>query len=199
MDNDIFNSFSNITNSIQIPPDIKSKSLSETDRLINDPFDKESMMEALEYSIKIKPLSYVDEQRFYTCVDASYKVYEQLRALKKPHSKLFSWCLANIAMFNWFFKSLTGYVLTGREVERAVDYALRAPYAFMITNCLKGIMQAISVGIIGYGLSYTTKLDSLQYQAIGFYIISIIINLIKVSLKIRSGEVSELRELKPTS
>lgn len=196
---DLFDSFNEITKNIQIPPDIKTKSLEETDRILNTNFNRESMLQSLQYSIKIKPLSYVDEQRFYTCVDASYKVYEQLRALKKPPSKIFAWCLANIAMFNWFFKSLTGYVLTGREVERVVDYALRAPYSFMITNCLKGILQAITVIISGYGLSYLTNIDYVKYQTIGFYIISIIINLIKVSLKIRKGDVSELRELKPTS
>lgn len=196
---DIVDSFNTISNTIQIPPDIKNRALINSNSLINEPYDKETMLDALQYSIKIKPLSYVDEQRFYTCVDAAYKVYEQLRALKKPKSKIFSWCLANIAMFNWFFKSLSGQVLTGREVERVVDYALRAPYSFMITNCLKGILQAITIEVSGYALSYSTGIDILQYQAIGFYIISIIINLIKVSLKIRSGEISELRELKPTA
>ena len=199
---DLENSFEILSNQVNIPYDIKENANLNANRIMEQPFEKESMIDNLkdlQYSIKIKPLSYVDERRYYTCVDAAYKIYEQLRAQKKPASKLMAWSIANIAMFNWFFASLSGKVLTGREVERAVDFALRSPLYFIIKNCLSGVIQALAIGISGYGLNYVTGMDMFQYQAIGFYIISVIINLIKVSLKIYKGEVTELQALKPTT
>lgn len=199
---DLLDSFANMSDTISIPSDIKSTAFLDSNKIMDMPFEKESMINNLndmQYSIKIKPLSYVDERKFYTCIDASYKIYEQLRAQKKPISKTFAWCVANIAMFNWFLKSLLGEVLTGREVERAVDFALRSPLYFMIKNCFGGVLQAISIGLSGYGLSKVSGIDQAQYQIIGFYIIAVIINLIKTSIKIYKRETIELQAIKPTA
>lgn len=195
----LLNSFDKTIKKIQIPYDIEAKSIEDTNTMINNHLlEKEGLESNLQFSIKIKPMSYADERKYYTCVDSAYKIYTNMLDQKNPPSKTFAWCVANIAMFNWFFKSLTGYILTGREVERAVDYAIRAPYQFIITNCLSGLIQGLAVGLGGYGLTQATGMPMFQYQTIGFYIISVIINLIKASIKIRKNNLIELQSIRPT-
>ena len=207
MSDNIINSFNDLTSKVEIPIDIKSKSIVDTDKIMNSPFTKENMLETIEnvsYSLKVQPLSYVDERRFYTCVDSCYKIYEQMITQKDiKYSRSFAWIVANVAMFSFFFKIVKGDVLSGREVERLVDLAIRSPTYFMIKYTLYGLVQFVISSLPGI-LYMTDKIPSntityhLAIATLSFYIISVIINLIKVSFKIRKAEVTELDAIKPT-
>ena len=207
MSDNIINSFNSLSNQVEIPIDIKNKSIVDADKIVNSPFTKENMLETIEsvsYSLKVKPLSYVDERKFYTCVDSCYKIYEQMTTQKDyKYSKSFAWIVSNVAMFSFFFKIVKGDVLTGREVERLVDLAIRSPSYFMIKHILYGLVQFV-ISSLPSILYMTDKIPTnaityhLSIATLSFYIISVIINLIKVSFKIRKAKVTELDAIKPT-
>lgn len=187
-----------ISNQVNIPFDIKQQSNEFSDNILNSPYTKDSMIENLidfQYSIKVKPLSYVDEKKYYSCTDTAYKVYEQLISKDNVEfgaSKTKAWIMANILMFAWYFEDLIGKVNTGRDVEKIVDLALRSPTYFMLKYILLGLIQSI-ITIV------PALINPFFYLTVGHYIIQIIINLIKVAFKInKSGTVKELSAIKPT-
>ena len=186
-----------ISNQINTPFDIKKQSNEFSDNILNSPYTKDSMIQNLhnlQYSIKVKPLSYVDETKYYTCTDTAYKVYEQLISkdnIEYNVSKTKAWIMSNILMYAWFFEDLIGKVNTGREVEKVVDLALRSPNYFMIKYILLGLIQTVITVVPGL-------LNPYFYLILGHYIIQIIINLIKVSFKINKSESTALDSIKPT-
>ena len=186
-----------ISNQINTPFDIKKQSNEFSDNILNSPYTKDSMIQNLhdlQYSIKVKPLSYVDETKYYTCTDTAYKVYEQLISkdnIEYNVSKTKAWIMSNILMYAWFFEDLIGKVNTGREVEKVVDLALRSPNYFMIKYILLGLIQTVITVVPGL-------LNPYFYLILGHYIIQIIINLIKVSFKINKSESIALDSIKPT-
>ena len=144
----------------------------------------------LQFSLEVKPLSYVDERKFYTCADAAYKIYEQLSKNKVLKSS--AWCMANAAMFSWYLKSLFGFTFTSREVERAVDLALRSPTYFMVKSCLIGALQAaVIVGGSVLGFS-SLGLSEPQRHIITFYLLSMIIQFVKLWFRVRKGSSMEV-------
>ena len=186
-----------ISNQINTPFNIKQQSNEFSDNILNSPYTKDSMIQNLhdfQYSIKVKPLTYVDETKYYTCTDMAYKVYEQLVSKDNKEyntSKTKAWIMANILMFAWFFEDLIGVVNTGRQVEKIVDLALRSPNYFMIKYILLGVIQTVITIVPGL-------LNPYLYLITGHYVIQIIINLIKVSFKINRGEFTSLDAIKPT-
>ena len=186
-----------ISNQINTPFNIKQQSNEFSDNILNSPYTKDSMIQNLhdfQYSIKVKPLTYVDETKYYTCTDTAYKVYEQLVSKDNKEyntSKTKAWIMANILMFAWFFEDLIGVVNTGRQVEKIVDLALRSPNYFMIKYILLGVIQTVITIVPGL-------LNPYLYLITGHYVIQIIINLIKVSFKINRGEFTSLDAIKPT-
>lgn len=196
----LYETFSGITDRLAIPADVKIHTSHIVEKSVNGNYSKadlENQLGDLQYSLEVKPLSYVDERKFYTCADGAYKIYEQLSQDKNLKSS--AWCLANIAMYSWYFKSLFGLTLTGRDVERAVDEALRAPTYFMIKNCLIGTLQAAMVMVPAYVGFSAMGMEEPQRHFISFYVISMIIDFIKVYMRIRSNEVTGLTPIKSSA
>lgn len=193
-----------VTRKLNIPPEIRTKSFEDTSKImieqIHDRDTLGSTLKDFSYSLQVEPFSYVDETKYYTYIDAAYKIYEQMMDQDEYKvSSTYAWCIANIAMYNWFFKHLIGMTLTGREVQREVDFALRSPTMFMLKNCLMGTIQAallIGGSFLGFG---AVGLAQPQLYTLAFYIISSIINMIKVSFKIRKGTSDTYDALKPTA
>ena len=199
--------FDNIISRIKIPENIKKATEFNAEKILAQPFTKDSMYDsinAIQMSIKVDPLIYVDETKFYTCIDAAYKVYEQLVMSKEPKfSKTYAWLLANIALFTWFFKhNILGKPFTGREVEKIVDLALRAPNYFMLKYSLLAIIQAFFlIAPIGFSIFHYSEnlMVTLPGQIIvSFYLLSSIINMIKLVFKIRKGQADNLDPIKPS-
>lgn len=203
--NSIIDSFDVISNRIHVPPDIRNKSLSSVTNSINNNYSKQTLLDQindLSYSLKVEPLTYVDEKKYYTCVDGAYKIYEQMTAIldkkKKPiYSKTFAWCVANIAMYNWLFRNLIGKPFSGREVEREVDAAIRSPIIYCIKNCLLGTVKLLSAIFISYQITSYTNSDKLQFGSMLFFIISLIINYIKVCIRIYKDGAIGLSPITP--
>ena len=195
---DFYDTFDRVSNRLDIPSNIRRETRGIVERSVESgDYTREALKDQiheLQYSLEVKPLSYVDEQKFYTCADGAFKIYEQLSLDKKLRSS--AWCMANIAMFSWYFKSLLGYTLTGRDVERAVDEALRSPTYFMIKNCLLGTLQAALMIVPAYvGFSYL-GLEEPQRHFISFYIISLLIDFIKVYRRIKKNEIHAIEPIK---
>lgn len=195
--------FDEITNKINIPTDIQYKAFTDTSKLLQLDQTKDTLGSTLKefsYSLKVEPFSYVDETKYYTYIDAAYKIYEQMTTQKEYKvSNTYAWCLANVAMYNWFFRHLMGITLTGREVQREVDFALRSPSVFMMKNCLMGTIQATALiggAFLGFGV---IGLSQPQLYTLAYYIISSIINLIKVSFRIYKGSGTAYDPIKPSA
>ena len=187
-----------IVDKINIPPNIMRETLYRVENLVGEEeYTKDSLMNSLSYSIKIKPLTYVDERKFYTYVDGAYFIYEQMISQvddnkKKLYSKTFAWCIANIAMFNWLLNDIIGNTLSSREVERAVDAAIREPSIYIIKTALYGTIKLALVFVA----SHYALQDYASYSYV-YFIVSIIINLIKVSFRIYKRDPEGLVPVKP--
>lgn len=186
-----------VVDKINIPPNIKRETLLQTDNLLNGEYSKENMINNLSYSLKIKPLTYVDERKFYTYIDGAYFIYEQMIAQvddnkKKLYSKSYAWCVANIAMYNWLLNDMFGNTLSARDVERAVDAAIREPSLFIMKTVLYGTIKLLLVFVAShYALQ---QYESYSYV---FFLASMLINLIKVSIRIYKRDPEALIPVKP--
>ena len=200
------NNIESIINKLNIPTDVKMKASVDADMIINGSngfFSRESLCNSLEnyaYSLKIEPLSYADEKKYYTYIDAAYKIYEQLTTSKEnKQSPQFAWCIANSAIYNWYCRNLLGSTLSGIEVMAEVDYAIRSPMQYLIMNCLSGLIKIVTIAITSYFTSKTFGMPSISLHLLSFYIISSIINFVKLSIRIRKGSVNELEPIRPTA
>ena len=200
------NNIESIVNKLNIPTDVKIKASMDTDMIINGAngfFSRESLGNSLEnyaYSLKIEPLSYVDEKKYYTYIDAAYKIYEQLTTSKEnKQSSQFAWCVANSAIYNWYCRSLLGSTLSGIEVMAEVDYAIRAPMQYLLMNCLSGLIKIVTAAITSYFTTNALGIPSVALHLLSFYIISSIINFVKLSIRIRKGSINELEPVRPTA
>jgi len=200
------NRFDNIVSKITMPHQINlHQSYSDTLDIINSPNRNiESLRDNLHQisrSLKITPITYVDEAKFYSYVDAAYKIYQQLLHTNSRFSKRNAWLIAHIAMFNWYYRALIGNSLSGREVEKEVDFAIRSPIYFSIVNCFMGLLKAITTAtVIYYGTKILPNDDVTENGRLilfGYYIISMIINFIKVSIKIYKASDNGLDQVKP--
>ena len=211
MDNEdyaaIVDRFDSIVDNITMPSSINThKSYLDSLNISNNSSNRtpSAMMDSIHNiarSLKITPLTYVDESKFYSYVDAAYKIYQQLLNNNDKFSKRNAWLIANIAMFNWYYKMLLGTSLTGREVEREVDQALRSPIYYSIVTCLMGVIKSVvTMAVIYYGTTMLPNNDMTEKGRLiffGYYIISMIINLIKISIRIYRGADESLDVVKP--
>jgi hypothetical protein len=198
--------FDSIVSNINIPHQINMRqSYLDTLDIINAPNRKiSSLRDNLHHiarSLKITPLTYVDEAKFYSYVDAAYKIYQQLLHNNSRFSSRNAWLIAHIAMFNWYYRALLGTSLSGREVEREVDFAIRSPIYFSIVNCLMGLVKVvITATTIYFGTKVLPDDDTTDKGRLilfGYYIISMIVNFIKVSIKIYKASDNGLDPVKP--
>jgi hypothetical protein len=153
-------------------------------------------LDSIVGSIKIQHYIRVDENKFYITIDAAYKIYQELTKNKIKHA----WLIANMTMLKWFLKNITGKTVSGLEIQRETDAALRSPTLYLIKHILLSIFTlGATIGTMGY---YTFKsynadysenptLKGLSYaniSALGYLVISIIINTISLYRKTRKKE-----------
>lgn len=196
--------FDNMISNITIPSDIKNSSIPITNYILsNNRHNREDFMESLESisrSIKIEPLSFVDERKYYSYIDGAYYMYNQLIEQSKM-SNLKAWIISNLALLNWYFKSIVGQSMTGLEVEKQVDSAIRSPIMFSIANCLmSSIKISAAYKIIDFATSNPNTFSSTTRIAIfGYLIISISINMIKLLFKLSKKEDTFVSSVKKTT
>ena len=198
---EVLQQYNNFSANLDVPLDLKSKAVVDSDKIANSPFTRESMLNNLNnvaYSIKVEPLTFVDERKYYSIIDACYKIYEQLLAQEDvKYSKTFAWIVANVGLLGMFLKVLCGDVLSGREVERLVDLAIRSPTYFMLKYILYSVVH-IGIGVApavhyAFGGSENGVIAALSAG----YIIQVIINMIKLSVQIRKAQTKEIDALRP--
>lgn len=169
----VVNYFNDLSNNIEVNNDIKQQASVVSDKINTDSSHTIDTMKNTIDQVSDSPNN--DD-----IVELSYNLYQTL--IQNNYSDQYAWLISNIYLFNRFELSLLGIYDQSNneyEIQRIID----SPLKYIIVECLGSTIHlAIMKGI----LSNVNIYASISYLFL--YIICIMINLIKLTLKINSSE-----------
>ena len=168
----VINYFNDLSNNVEVNDDIKNQASITSNNISTNSLHTRSSMKNNINQISDLPSDDI--------VDLSYNLYQTL--IQNNYSDQFAWLISNVYLFNRFELNLLG-LNDSIDYNRTVDRIINSPIKYMIVECLGTTLHlAIMKGI----LSNVNLYASITY--VFLYVICIMINLIKLTLKINSSE-----------
>lgn len=168
----VINYFNDLSNNIEVNNDIKNQASITSDNISNN---SSHTIDSMKNNI-----NQVSDSNNDDLVELSYNLYQTL--LQNNYSDQFAWLISNIYLFNRFELNLLG-MYDSSDYNQTVNNIINSPLKYVIVECLGTTLHiAIMKGILSNINIYAS------ITSIFLYVICIMINLIKLTLKINSTE-----------
>lgn len=168
----VINYFNDLSNNIEVNNDIKNQASITSDNISNNSSHTIDVMK--------NNINQVSDSNNDDLVELSYNLYQTL--LQNNYSDQFAWLISNIYLFNRFELNLLG-MYDSSDYNQTINNIINSPLKYIIVECLGTTLHiAIMKGILSNINIYSS------ITSIFLYVICIMINLIKLTLKINSTE-----------